>query len=266
MTEPELARQLKQHLESLAGAGVAWLPRGSGVAEPLGNPVAGSALDRDQPAAASEPATTSPAPAKSAAILEQRRTALALLAEEVVGCTRCPELVKSRTQTVFGVGPPGVELCFVGEAPGADEDAQGEPFVGAAGQLLNRIIGACGFQRSEVYICNTLKCRPPGNRTPLPDEMGNCRGFLKRQLELVQPRFICALGGSAAQSLLQTGEALGRMRRRFHDYHGIPVICTYHPAYLLPHRSPEKKKEVWEDMKMLLEKMGRPIPTTKTQQ
>lgn len=251
MTRAELARQVRQHLDSLAGAGVQWLGRTSAT------PIVPAAADAPTPA----PAATEASVAKKAAILTQRRKELAVLAEEVTGCTRCPELASSRTQTVFGVGPPGVDLCFVGEAPGADEDTQGEPFVGAAGQLLNRIIKACGFEREEVYICNTLKCRPPNNRTPLPDEMANCRGFLERQIELVQPRFICALGGSAAQSLLQLNTPLGKLRRTFHDFRGIPVVCTYHPAYLLPHRAPDKKKDVWEDMKMLLERMGRPIPT-----
>jgi DNA polymerase len=167
----------------------------------------------------------------------------------------------TRTQIVFADGPPGVELCFVGEAPGADEDAQGLPFVGAAGQLLNKIIVACGLKREEVYICNILKCRPPGNRTPLPNEAANCRGFLERQLDLVQPKFICALGGSAATNLLQTTLSLGKLRGKFHDYRGIPVMVTYHPAYLLPHRAPEKKRDVWEDMKMLLKAMGREVPT-----
>jgi DNA polymerase len=191
--------------------------------------------------------------------LEERRQALTVLAQQVAGCVRCAELVATRTQTVLGDGQPGAELCFIGEAPGADEDAQGIPFVGAAGQLLNRIIAACGMKREEVYICNILKCRPPGNRTPLPDEAAHCREYLEKQLELVRPRFICALGGCAAQNLLNTRAPLGKLRGRFHDYRGIPVLCTYHPAYLLPHRSPEKKKDVWEDMKLLMARMGRPV-------
>jgi uracil-DNA glycosylase family 4 len=197
--------------------------------------------------------------------LEQRRQALTVLAEEVKGCARCPELAATRTQTVFAHGPPGVELCFIGEAPGADEDAQGLPFVGAAGQLLNKIIAACGLKREQVYICNILKCRPPGNRTPLPKEAANCRGFLERQLDLVKPKFICALGGSAATNLLQTTLSLGKLRGKFHDYRGIPVMVTYHPAYLLPHRAPEKKRDVWEDMKMLLKAMGREVPQTRAE-
>ena len=177
---------------------------------------------------------------------------------QVLGdCKRC-KLHAHRTQVVFGVGSPKADLVFVGEAPGADEDAQGEPFVGAAGQLLNKIIIACGMKREEVYILNILKCRPPGNRPPLPDEAANCRGFLDRQLELIRPRFLCALGATAAQNLLGTTQSIGKLRGSFQQYNGIPVLCTYHPAYLL--RSPEKKREVWEDMKRLLEKMGRPVP------
>jgi uracil-DNA glycosylase len=199
--------------------------------------------------------------------LDQRRQELQVLAEEVKKCTRCAGLCSTRTQTVFGSGRPGVELCFVGEAPGADEDAQGLPFVGAAGQLLTKIIEACGLKRDDVYICNTLKCRPPGNRTPLPNETANCREYLERQIRLVQPKFICALGGSAANSLLGTSPGgLGKLRGRMHDFKGIPVLVTYHPAYLLPHRSPDKKKDVWEDMKFLLTQMGRPIPVAKKQE
>ncbi|HMC65346.1 MAG TPA: uracil-DNA glycosylase, partial [Gemmataceae bacterium] len=183
---------------------------------------------------------------------------LQMLEEQVSGCTRCAELCSTRTQTVFGVGSPDAELCFLGEAPGADEDAQGEPFVGAAGQLLNRIIAACGMKREEVYICNVLKCRPPGNRAPLPNEVANCKEYLERQLELIRPKFICALGAVAAQNLLNTTLSIGKLRGRFQDYQGIPVLCTYHPAYLL--RNPASKRDVWEDMKLLLSRMGRPIP------
>jgi uracil-DNA glycosylase family 4 len=185
---------------------------------------------------------------------------LTVLAERVSKCQRCPELVVSRSRTVFGVGPIDAELCFVGEAPGATEDQRGEPFVGEAGQLLDRIIAACGMKREEVYICNIVKCRPPGNRLPTAQEAGNCREYLERQLELVRPKFICALGACAAQNLLGTSQAIGKLRGRFHDYKGIPVMCTYHPAYLLPGRNPQKKREVWEDMKKLLARMGRPVP------
>jgi DNA polymerase len=249
-------------LESLKAAGVDWLPVASAQAAAETKP------DRAKPAALPAPPPALPAAETPSLFgmnggtnlsVEERRHELTLLAEKVSGCTRCAQLATTRTQTVFGVGQPGVELCFIGEAPGADEDRQGEPFVGAAGQLLNRILAACKLQREEVYICNVIKCRPPGNRTPLPDEAENCREYLERQLELVQPKFICCLGTSAAQHLLCTTRSLGQLRGRFHDYRGIPVMVTYHPAYLLPHRNPGKKKDVWEDMKMLMAKMGRPV-------
>jgi DNA polymerase len=258
LSADQLIRQVRQHLDSLRAAGVEWLPNAPLPPAPL--VPATPAESATVPAASlfEEAAAPSPPPAAPLS-LEERRVALQVLAQQVAGCARCPELASTRTQTVFGDGQPGVELCFIGEAPGADEDAQGKPFVGAAGQLLNRIIAACGMKREEVYICNILRCRPPGNRTPRPDEAAHCREHLERQLELVRPRFICALGGCAAQNLLQTTQPLGKLRRRFHDYRGIPVLCTYHPAYLLPHRSPEKKKDVWEDMKLLMARMGRPV-------
>jgi DNA polymerase len=259
LTAEELARQAQQYLLSLKAAGVEWLPLA-----PL-EPV--SAQTRFSPSvlptqvpSVNLPASDQPSSSPACPTLDERRQALTLLAQRVSTCTRCPALVSTRSQTVFGDGQAGVELCFVGEAPGADEDAQGLPFVGAAGQLLNRMIVACGLRRNDVYICNTLKCRPPGNRPPTVVEMANCREFLERQLELVAPRFICALGGSAAKALLNTTQSMGQLRKRFLDYKGIPVLCTYHPAYLLPHRHPEMKREVWEDLKLLLTRMGRPIP------
>ncbi len=182
---------------------------------------------------------------------------LAVLQDQVRGCTRCAELASTRTQTVFGVGDPRARLCFLGEAPGADEDRTGEPFVGRAGQLLTRIIEACGMTRDEVYILNVLKCRPPGNRNPLLEESHNCRSYLLRQFDLIQPEFICCLGAVAAQNLLQTTTTIGRLRGKLHDWRGVKVACTYHPAYLL--RNPAAKTETWEDMKFLMAAMGRPI-------
>ncbi len=196
------------------------------------------------------PTTTAPASGET----DDRVAQLAALSREVAGCTHCAELARCRTQTVFGVGNPYTELCFVGEAPGADEDAQGEPFVGAAGQLLTRIIEAMGLNRNDIYICNVLKCRPPGNRTPAPDEVANCRGYLERQLALIRPRFICALGAVAARTLLDSTLSIGRLRGRFQEFRGIPVLCTYHPAYLL--RNPEAKKDVWDDIQILMREMG----------
>ena len=184
--------------------------------------------------------------------------ALAEVARVVAQCTRCPELAKTRTQTVFGVGNPNARLVFCGEAPGADEDQQGEPFVGAAGQLLNKIIAACTLRREDVYILNILRCRPPGNRLPLPTEAVNCREYLDAQLRIIQPEFICCLGACAAQNLLQTNVAIGKLRGRFHDYRGMKVLCTYHPAYLL--RNPAAKRPTWDDMKMLMTAMGIEVP------
>jgi len=256
-TPEQLIRQTRQHLESLRAAGVEWLPAAPAVRHPIvSSPPASSASNaaRSLFTQEAEPATAGQPVLDPAA----KRRELQVLEEQVSGCTRCAELCSTRTQTVFGVGSPDAELCFLGEAPGADEDAQGEPFVGAAGQLLNRIIAACGMKREEVYICNVLKCRPPGNRAPLPNEVANCKEYLERQLELIRPKFICALGAVAAQNLLNTTLSIGKLRGRFQDYQGIPVLCTYHPAYLL--RNPASKRDVWEDMKLLLSRMGRPIP------
>ena len=184
--------------------------------------------------------------------------ALAIVEQEVKDCTLCRELAQSRKQTVFGVGNPQARLCFIGEAPGADEDRLGEPFVGKAGKLLNKILEACGLRRDDVYILNILKCRPPGNRNPTPIEADNCSGFLIRQLEIVQPEFICCLGGVAVTNLLETKLSIGRMRGKLHLWRGIKVVVSYHPAYLL--RNPSAKKQTWEDMKFLLNEMGLEVP------
>jgi DNA polymerase len=179
---------------------------------------------------------------------------LAVLRDEVAACVRCSELAAGRTQTVFGVGRPDARLVFFGEAPGADEDASGVPFVGRAGQLLTKIIEACTLSRDDVYIMNVLKCRPPGNRPPLPDEVTACRPFFERQLEIIRPEFICCLGASAAKALLQTEETIGKLRGRWFTHGSAEVICTYHPSYLL--RNPSAKRDVWDDMKILMAKMG----------
>lgn len=164
-------------------------------------------------------------------------------------CRRCP-LCERRRHIVFGAGNPNAQLVFVGEGPGRDEDRQGEPFVGAAGELLTRIIQAINLSREQVYIANIVKCRPPGNRNPAPEEIATCLPFLERQIAAVKPRFIVALGGVAAQTLLGRTEPISRLRGRFHDYHGIQLLPTYHPAYLL--RNPGAKRDVWTDMQMLM--------------
>lgn len=243
----DLGRQLRSHLELLKAGGVEFVPRG----EPIKLPPA-VAVPTSPAAMFAEPAV--PAPDGP----EARRLELTVLAKQVEKCSRCPELFSTRTQTVFGVGKVNPEVCFVGEAPGADEDARGEPFVGRAGQLLNKIIEACGFKREEVYICNTIKCRPPNNRTPSPGERDNCREYFDKQIALVNPKYIVCLGATAAQNVLGTNSGIGRLRGSMHTFGSIPVLCTFHPAYLL--RDESKKRDCWEDMKMLLGVMGRPVP------
>jgi len=176
--------------------------------------------------------------------------ALSALATIVRGCEKC-SLCKTRTQTVFGVGNIQADLVFVGEAPGADEDAQGEPFVGKAGQLLTDIIvKGMKMKREDVYICNVLKCRPPNNRNPNPEEMSLCEPYLIQQLSLIRPKVICALGGVASKCLLQTEASVGQLRGRWHNYQGIPLRVTYHPAYLL--RTPADKGKTWEDIQEVM--------------
>jgi uracil-DNA glycosylase len=197
--------------------------------------------------------------ADSTAAKDARAAALATVARDVAACTRCAELARTRTQTVFGVGNPNARLVFCGEAPGADEDRLGEPFVGRAGQLLTDIIvKGMLMRREDVYILNILRCRPPGNRNPLPVEAASCREYLDRQLEIIQPEFICCLGAVAAQNLLGTDVPIGQLRGRMHDFHGIKVLCTYHPAYLL--RNPQAKRFVWDDIKILLAEMAKTAP------
>jgi len=178
--------------------------------------------------------------------------ALTTLLKTVKACTKC-KLHQSRTQIVFGAGNPKSHLVFVGEAPGFDEDKSGKPFVGAAGQLLTRIINAMHLNRDMVYICNILKCRPPNNRRPEPDEMEACFGYLETQLDIIKPDIICTLGNTASQTLLNVKTSISAMRGRFYDYKGIPVMPTFHPSYLL--RNESKKKEVWQDMQMVMKKM-----------
>jgi DNA polymerase len=190
---------------------------------------------------------------------------LAALRTPVLACTRCEHLVRSRTQVVFGVGDPEAALMFVGEAPGEDEDRQGEPFVGKAGQLLTKIIETMGLRRDDVYIANVLKCRPdmppgmPGNRKPKRTEMETCKPYLLQQIEIIQPRVMVALGATAMEGLLGETAPMARLRGRWHDFRGTPLMATYHPAYLLRNQSLGEKRKVWEDMLMVMEKLGLPI-------
>ena len=190
---------------------------------------------------------------------------LAAIRGQVCACTKCPHLVRTRTQTVFGVGNPSADLMFVGEAPGADEDSQGEPFVGRAGQLLTRIIQTMGFSRDNVYIANVLKCRPdmpkgaPGNRAPTPLEMETCLPYLRQQIEIIQPKVLVALGAVAVEGLLGTRGTMRELRGRWHSFNETPLMITYHPAYLLRNQAPSEKRKVWEDMLQVLERLGTPI-------
>ena len=168
--------------------------------------------------------------------------------QDLGDCQRC-KLAPKRTNIVFGSGNPKAELVFVGEAPGYDEDQQGLPFVGRAGQLLTKIIESIDIKREDAYICNILKCRPPDNRNPEPDEVQACSGFMKRQLAAIRPKVVCCLGTFAAQTVLQSAAPISKLRGKFHDIDGMRVIATFHPAYLL--RSPDKKRDVWEDMKQI---------------
>ena len=182
-----------------------------------------------------------------------------------LSCTKCEHLARSRTQVVFGVGNRDAELMFIGEAPGADEDLQGEPFVGKAGQLLTKIIQAMGYSRDDVYIANILKCRPDmppgstGNRKPKPEEMQTCIPWLEQQIALVKPKAMVALGATAVEGLLGSNGPVGKMRGKWFDFRGIPVMATYHPAYLLRNQLISEKRKVWEDMLKVLEHLERPI-------
>ncbi|MDA8124756.1 MAG: uracil-DNA glycosylase [Deltaproteobacteria bacterium] len=206
---------------------------------------ANSAIEKKQsPGGTTTRACEEPLPVKGTTLEEVRAT--------MDDCHRC-SLGQLRHSLVFGEGNPNAELVFVGEAPGADEDAQGRPFVGAAGQLLTKIIEAMGLKREDVYICNILKCRPPENRNPKPDEIAACEPFLMAQLQAIGPKVICALGTFAAQTLLKTEVPISALRGRFHVYQGIPLMPTYHPAYLL--RNPSAKKQVWADVQLIMNRL-----------
>ena len=193
-------------------------------------------------------ANSAPVPAVKAAPPPELTGEFAALAAAVMACTRC-RLAEGRTNVVFGSGNPSAELMFVGEGPGAEEDRQGLPFVGAAGELLTRIIQAIDMTREEVYIANVVKCRPPGNRDPQPDEVGACRGYLEKQIGIVRPRALVALGKVAAQTLLGNDAPIGRLRGQWFKFQGIPTMVTYHPAALL--RNPALKRPTWEDMQQV---------------
>ena len=228
----EIARGVRQQLSVLKGWGIEALP-----IQPR-QPVA--------PPAVRPPGSKSGAPKPESEAMRTKREALARIGKEIAACTRCP-LARTRTHPVPGEGDPDAKLVFVGEAPGREEDLQGRPFVGAAGQLLTRMIEAMGLARERVYICNVLKDRPPDNRTPVPEEITACLPFLVSQLETIRPQVICALGAVAAKALLGSPVSIVEVRGRRFEFHGIPLIPTFHPAYLL--RNPSAKKLAWEDLK-----------------
>lgn len=209
------------------------------------------------PTASTQPQAVGTWNSKSLPILD-REIAFDALNAQVVACRKCEEIVCRRQRTVFGVGALNARVVMFGEAPGADEDRIGEPFVGAAGQLLDKILVASGLKRPEVYILNSLKCRPPNNRTPAEAEIENCRPFFEAQLETIQPEYIVCWGAVAVRAVLGSTDSVGRLRGKFHSYRGAKVLVTYHPSYLL--RTPDAKKLTWEDMKMLMKDMGIPIP------
>jgi len=199
-----------------------------------------------------------PPPLVASAVEQDRAAALHLIQEDIGDCTRCA-LHKGRSKLVFGDGDPEARLMFVGEGPGADEDAQGLPFVGRAGQLLNNMISAMGLKREQVYIANVVKCRPPQNRTPEPDEANTCSPFLFRQIDVIQPEVIVALGATAATYLLGQRQPLAGLRGRVHAWRGSKLIVTYHPAFLL--RDPRQKKEAWADLQIAMRELGLKLPT-----
>ncbi|MEQ9406407.1 MAG: uracil-DNA glycosylase family protein [Fuerstiella sp.] len=260
-------RSLRQFLRMLQSSGVTHLPRvtlpppTAGPLQRSRRPAAGSKTQaaatavRRKPPARPQPASadlrpgsaTAPEPLETTNALlgqdfqtaDEKAAGLCRLAETVASCRRCTELADSRRQTVFGVGNPDADIMFIGEAPGADEDRQGEPFVGKAGQLLDKIIAACGLTRQQIYICNILRCRPPGNRNPLPQEAANCREFLDAQIRIVNPSYIVCWGTVAAQNLLNETRSVGRLRGQLLQHGEASVLCTYHPSYLL--RNPSAK-------------------------
>ncbi len=256
-----LVRQIRTNLEmrgrsGLLGVVAAAKPSAAAAAKPVVAAAKPPVAAAKPAAAAAKPvAARASAPvAPAAPVGDQPEDAarprgaagLQVVRDELGDCQRC-KLAPLRTNLVFGVGNPNADLLFVGEAPGADEDAQGEPFVGKAGQLLTKMIEAMGYRREDVYICNVLKCRPPGNRNPEPDEVAACEPFLKKQLAAIRPRMIVALGKFAVQCLLRDDAPISRLRGNFRSYEGIPLMPTFHPAYLL--RDPSKKKLAWHDLK-----------------
>jgi uracil-DNA glycosylase family 4 len=257
----QIAREARRHLAWLRDAGVRDVPPPSAPPAPSASPPVGPApAGRAVPAEApGEPPPAAPPrpPGKYSPSDKGCGSAPLLAAREELGeCQRC-KLGRTRTKLVFGVGNPAAELMFVGEGPGADEDRQGEPFVGRAGQLLTKMIEAMGYRREDVYIANVVKCRPPENRNPEPDEMDACEPFLRAQIAAVRPKVIVALGKIAVQALLRETTAISRLRGRWSSYEGVKLMPTFHPAYLL--RSPDEKRKAWDDLQLVMKELGRSV-------
>jgi len=250
-TDPAIIRSsLGAYLEELRESGIDGLPVDASY----------DVLQRVPHATVPRILERNPAPATSSTEAAVHHETLEHIRKNLGDCKRC-KLGSTRKNLVFGVGNPKARLVFVGEGPGADEDEKGEPFVGDAGRMLNRIITAMGIKREDVYICNVVKCRPPGNRNPEPDEIGACAPFLLRQLNSVKPEVIVALGKFASQTLLETKEPISKLRGRFRDFHGIPLMPTYHPSYLLrTGGNSDSFWDVWEDMTQVLQLLKLPVP------
>jgi uracil-DNA glycosylase len=261
-TYDELLTATVQHLERMKASGARFVEVNSESLRALSAAPVRRAISQLQPSASVASRMAEPTPAVPLSPLPSSPKAIALaeIRERALQCMKCAKLASTRTNVVFGVGNPDAQLMFVGEAPGADEDVQGEPFVGAAGQLLTRMISAMGLSRDEVYIANILKCRPDmpegssGNRKPTPEEMQTCIPYLHAQIDLIQPKVLVALGGTAVEGLLsQTG--ITKLRGKWQTYRGIPLMPTYHPAYLLRNQANSEKRKVWEDLLAVMEKL-----------
>jgi uracil-DNA glycosylase len=254
-----IAEQIARHLEFYRDLGVRWIARGQAAKSGAGAAANTAAAPGGAvPAVRSSPSAVSRAFASTRSMFDavpQMNETLEQIREDLGDCRRC-KLALGRRNIVFGSGNPRAELMFVGEAPGADEDEQGLPFVGRAGQLLTKIIEAIEMRREDVYICNILKCRPPGNRNPEPDEIASCEPFLLRQIAAIRPKVICALGTFGAQTLLRTKEPISRLRGQFIEYRGARLMATFHPAYLL--RNPGEKRKVWEDVQKIRDYLRAP--------
>ena len=243
-------RQVAEHLRFYSELGVTGISKDASWRERKELPVVPPAPPASAPAP-SAPSLLVSAPSGSGPVIWNLHT----IREDIGDCTRCKLATLGRKQVVFGAGNANADLMFVGEAPGADEDVQGVPFVGRAGQLLTKMIEAMGFQRDDVYIANVVKCRPPENRNPEPDEIESCEPFLFRQIETVKPKVIVALGAFAAKTLLRSADPISKLRGQVYDYHGVQLIPTFHPSFLL--RSPGQKKYAWDDLKKALSILSR---------